>query len=104
MNRKRVRLVPTDFHTARLRSALESSDAVVLTFEQPLDTTGATLRAVRGSENKPLAVVRPSPPVKNPRALYDHFKGIDFLIGTRRELRKPTTAEHRRTGVRLAPP
>ncbi|MFC9251741.1 hypothetical protein [Amycolatopsis thailandensis] len=50
MNRKRVRLLPPDFHTARLRSALESSVAVVLTFEQPLDTT---LRAVREPENNP---------------------------------------------------
>ncbi|EMD27643.1 PfkB family carbohydrate kinase [Amycolatopsis azurea] len=87
-NQELVRLVPTDFHTRRLRSALEASDAVVLTFEQPLDTTRAALRAVRESENEPLVVVRPSPPVKDPRALYDHFKDIDFLIGDRWELRK----------------
>ncbi|OXM55261.1 PfkB family carbohydrate kinase [Amycolatopsis alba] len=88
MNHKLVRLVPTDFHTARLRSALESSDAVVITFEQPLDTTRAALRTVSELANEPLVVVRPSPPVKDPKALYGHFKDIDFLIGTRWELQK----------------
>ncbi len=88
MNEGVIRLDPADFHTHALQSALEASDAVVITFEQPIDATREVLRAVSKLKNRPLVVVRPSPPMTSPQFLYEHFDDIDYLIGTQGELRE----------------
>ncbi|MEV6908795.1 PfkB family carbohydrate kinase [Amycolatopsis sp. NPDC051071] len=88
MNEGEIRLDPADFHTHSLRSVLEASDAVVITFEQPMAATREVLRVVSSLEKKPLIVVRPSPPIASPQFLYEHFADIDYLVGTQWELRE----------------
>ncbi|ANN18931.1 hypothetical protein SD37_27125 [Amycolatopsis orientalis] len=88
MNEGEIRLDPADFHTHSLRGVLESSDAVVITFEQPMAATREVLRVVGTLEKKPLIVVRPSPPIASPQFLYEHFADIDYLVGTQWELRE----------------
>lgn len=87
MNEGEIRLEPADFHTSAVQNVLESAGAVVVTFEQPVDTIKAALKAVSKLKVKPLLVVRPSPPIPSPQFLYEHFDDIDYLIGTQLELR-----------------
>lgn len=88
MNEGEIRLDPADFHTHSLRSVLEASDAIVITFEQPMAATREVLRVVSTLKNRPLVVVRPSPPIASPQFLYEHFADIDYLVGTQWELRE----------------
>ncbi|WP_181770972.1 PfkB family carbohydrate kinase [Amycolatopsis pittospori] len=88
MNEGEIRLDPADFHTHSLRNVLEASDAVVITFEQPMGATREVLRVVSSLKKKPLIVVRPSPPIASPQFLYEHFADIDYLVGTQWELRE----------------
>jgi ribokinase len=67
---------------------LDSVDAVVMTFEPPVETIRAALETIGQQKTKPLLVVRPSPPLPNPQQLYENFQNIDYLIGTQRELRE----------------
>jgi len=88
MNEGEIRLDPADFHTHSLRKVLEASDAVVITFEQPMAATREVLRVVGTLKKKPLIVVRPSPPIAGPQSLYEYFSAIDYLVGTQWELRE----------------
>ncbi|MEV6135748.1 PfkB family carbohydrate kinase [Nocardia sp. NPDC051990] len=77
-----------DMRDPRLRDVLESSDAVLLTFEQPTDAIRRVLAAVRGMAHPPALVVHPSPPVESPQYLYEYLDAVDYLVGTPWELHK----------------
>lgn len=87
MNSAEVRLDPLDVGASAVRAVLESTDAVVLTFEAQAEVVSSALESIGDQDRKPLVVVRPSPALPNPQVLYEHFSKIDYLIGTQAELR-----------------
>ncbi|WP_229905359.1 PfkB family carbohydrate kinase [Lentzea cavernae] len=87
MNAAEVRLDPLDVSASGVRAVLESTDAVVLTFEAQAEVVSSALDSIGNQARKPLVVVRPSPALPNPQVLYEHFSKIDYLIGTQAELR-----------------
>ncbi len=81
----RVRLSGNEIHGSGLRAALELAAAVLVTFESTVDNIAAVLTMLENLKTPPAVVVHPSPP--RPAAqLYNHFRAIDYVIGTPGEL------------------
>ena len=77
-----------DMRDPKIRDAITSSDAVLLTFEQPADAIRTILATVRGMAARPSLVVHPSPPVESPQYLYEYLDAVDYLVGAPWELRR----------------
>ncbi|WP_054813746.1 carbohydrate kinase family protein [Nocardia arizonensis] len=82
-----VHLRPEDLDTPAARSAILEADAVLVTFEQPLDVIRRALRLLRDVADRPWLLVHPTPPLDTPQYLYEYFRRIDYVIGSRAELR-----------------
>ncbi|MGW4766872.1 PfkB family carbohydrate kinase [Nocardia sp. NPDC004278] len=82
-----------DMRDPKLRATLESSDAVLLTFEQPAEAIRRVLAVVRGLANPPSLVVHPSPPVDSPQYFYEYLNAVDYLVGAPWELRRMLPGE-----------
>ncbi|WP_194818777.1 PfkB family carbohydrate kinase [Nocardia sp. XZ_19_385] len=81
-----VRLSREDLKQPSARQAILESDALLMTFEQPLAVIEQVLEMVRLASDPPWVLVQPTPPLDVPQYLYRHLSQIDYLIGTRREL------------------
>ncbi|MFE6922302.1 PfkB family carbohydrate kinase [Nocardia sp. NPDC057663] len=82
----RVQLQDEDVHRPELRSALESSDVVVLSFEQPPAIIEQVLAVVSQLRPKPPVIMCPTPSMAVPQGLYQHLSVVDYLVGTTAEL------------------
>ncbi|MEU4596118.1 PfkB family carbohydrate kinase [Nocardia sp. NPDC023988] len=82
----RVQLQDEDLHRPELRAALESSDVVILSFEQPPAVIEQVLATVSQLQPKPPVIVCPTPSMQVPQGLYQHFGAVDYLVGTAAEL------------------
>ncbi|MEU7143758.1 PfkB family carbohydrate kinase [Nocardia sp. NPDC046473] len=82
----RIRLSAQDLRSPVIRAAIEKSDAVLLTFEQPRPIIEQVMSAVRRMDDRPLLVVHPAPPVDLPQYLYQHLDVVDCLVGTSTDL------------------
>ncbi|MGW0246315.1 PfkB family carbohydrate kinase [Nocardia goodfellowii] len=81
-----VRLSENDLNNPAAREALIESDALLMTFEQPITVIEQAFRMVRSVQDPPWLLVQPTPSLDRPQYLYEYFGQIDYLIGTRREL------------------
>ncbi|KAF0847017.1 ribokinase [Nocardia caishijiensis] len=82
----RMQLQEEDLHRPELRAALESSDVVILTFEQPPAVIEQVLSTVSQLHPKPTVIVCPSPSMVAPQGLYQYLGTVDYLVGTTTEL------------------
>ncbi|MGX1811643.1 carbohydrate kinase family protein [Nocardia sp. NPDC055321] len=82
----RLRLTDTDIDSAVVRAAIAASDAVLVTFEQPIDIVARVLAMVHDMTPRPWLIVSASPPTVLPRHLYPHLAAVDYFIGTAKEL------------------
>lgn len=102
-NEDQVRLDPADILSKAVRNAIERADAVLVTFESPIDVVKCVLDVVGKQADKPLLVLRPSPPFTTPQFLYEYLQSVDYLIATPWELRQLLPESNRETIVeRLA--
>ncbi|MBH0779529.1 PfkB family carbohydrate kinase [Nocardia bovistercoris] len=76
-----------DLNSPAARRAIVESDAVILTFEQPAEIVKQILRTVPTAPDGPWLLVQPTPPSDTPQHFYEYFRRIDYLIGSRQELR-----------------
>ncbi|NEW45620.1 PfkB family carbohydrate kinase [Nocardia cyriacigeorgica] len=82
----RIRLGERELTGPALHAALAASDAVLLTFEQPLPVIEQVMSRVRRMQPRPLLMVHPAPPVDAPQHLYQHLGAVDYLMGATWEL------------------
>ncbi|MFI6041422.1 carbohydrate kinase family protein [Nocardia sp. NPDC051321] len=82
----RIRLSAQDLRSARIRAAIAASDAVLLTFEQPITVIEQVMALVRRLDWRPLLMVHPSPPIDLPQYLYQYLGVVDYLAGTSKDL------------------
>ncbi|MFC9434202.1 carbohydrate kinase family protein [Nocardia sp. NPDC057030] len=82
----RIRLSAQDLRSPVIHAAIEQSDAVLLTFEQPRPVIEQVLATVRRTAGRPLLVVHPSPSVDLPQYLYQYLDVVDYLAGTSADL------------------
>ncbi|MEV4237693.1 MULTISPECIES: PfkB family carbohydrate kinase [unclassified Nocardia] len=90
---ERIRLGTHDPRDPEVRSALAASDAVLLTFEQPIDVVERTMAAIRALNPRPLLLVNATPAVESPQYLYGYLDTVDYLVGTTGELAKMLPGE-----------
>ncbi|WP_245562591.1 carbohydrate kinase family protein [Nocardia araoensis] len=83
---ERIRLSAQELRTDAIRSALATSDAVLLTFEQPTGVIEQIMGQLRGLPDRPLVVVHPAPRLDRPQYLYQHLAAVDYLVGGDRDL------------------
>ncbi|WP_433654181.1 PfkB family carbohydrate kinase [Nocardia sp. CA-128927] len=82
----RIRLSARDLRSAPIRASIAASDAVLLTFEQPITVIEQVMALVRRLDSRPLLVVNPSPPIDLPQYLYQYLNVVDYLAGTSKNL------------------
>ncbi|MGY0499128.1 PfkB family carbohydrate kinase [Nocardia sp. FBN12] len=82
----RVQLQDEDLHRPELRAALEASDVVILSFEQPPSVIEQVLSAVSRMRPKPPVIVCPTPAMPVPQSLYQHLGAVDYLVGSAADL------------------
>ncbi|MEV6324721.1 PfkB family carbohydrate kinase [Nocardia sp. NPDC051787] len=83
---ERIRLSAQDLRSDAIRSAIATSDAVLLTFEQPTGVIEQIMAYLRGLRSRPLVVVHPAPPLDRPQYLYHHLGVVDYLVGGNKDL------------------
>ncbi|MBF6300513.1 hypothetical protein IU459_23625 [Nocardia amamiensis] len=83
---ERIRLSAQDLRSDAIRSAIATSDAVLLTFEQPTGVIEQIMADLRGLRSRPLVVVHPAPPLDRPQYLYHHLGVVDYLVGGDKDL------------------
>lgn len=84
-NEAEIRLDQADFERHATRAAMVEADAVLLTFETPVDSIQNALRLLENTSAR--VVVRPSPPLDTPQLIYEFLPRVDYLVGTPWELR-----------------
>ncbi|MGQ4615493.1 PfkB family carbohydrate kinase [Nocardia sp. R7R-8] len=84
---ERIRLSAQELRSEAIRSAIATSDAVLLTFEQPTGVIEQIMAQLRGLPDRPLVVVHPAPRLDRPQYLYQHLAAVDYLVGGDRDLR-----------------
>ncbi|WP_194818774.1 PfkB family carbohydrate kinase [Nocardia sp. XZ_19_385] len=62
------------------------SDAVLLTFEQPMVVLEQVLTILRELKSPPVVVLHPSPQIETPQYLYRFLGSVDYLIGSPQQL------------------
>ncbi|WP_378729793.1 PfkB family carbohydrate kinase [Nocardia brasiliensis] len=82
----RIRLSTQDLRSPVIRAAISSSDAVLVTFEQPSAVIEQVMAAVRRLDSRPLLMVHPAPKVDLPQYLYQYLGVVDYLAGTSADL------------------
>ncbi|WP_338758937.1 PfkB family carbohydrate kinase [Nocardia vulneris] len=82
----RIRLSAQDLRSPMINAALASSDAVLLTFEQPSPVLERVLSLVQRLSPRPLLVVHPAPSIGVPQYLYQYLGAVDYLAGTSKDL------------------
>lgn len=82
----RVQLQDEDLHRPELRAALEASDAVILSFEQPPRVIEQVLSMVSQMRPKPPIIVCPTPSMSVPQSLYQYLGAVDYLVGAAADL------------------
>ncbi|MGW0246312.1 carbohydrate kinase family protein [Nocardia goodfellowii] len=80
---------------AEFEGIIAGSDAVLLTFDQPMVELERVLTILRELESPPVVVMQPSPRIDSPQHLYRFLRSVDYLVGTRRQLARmlPEVAE-----------
>ncbi|MFD3508634.1 PfkB family carbohydrate kinase [Nocardia sp. NPDC058666] len=81
-----VQLQDEDLHRPGLRAALEASDVVVLSFEQPPSVIEQVLSMVSQMDPKPPVIVCPTPAMAVPQGLYQYLSAVDYLVGAGADL------------------
>lgn len=84
---ERIRLSAQDLRSEAIGSAIASSDAVLLTFEQPTGVLEQVMAQLRALPDRPLVVVHPAPRLDRPQYLYQHLGVVDYLVGGDNDLR-----------------
>ncbi|WP_067893937.1 PfkB family carbohydrate kinase [Nocardia vaccinii] len=79
-----------DLTTMATHRALNSADAVLMSFEQPVPILEHVLATLGALEPRPTLIVHAAPPVTRPERLYPHLRVVDYLIGTSDELSRLT--------------
>ncbi|WP_459959163.1 carbohydrate kinase family protein [Nocardia sp. IFM 10818] len=82
----RLGLSGTDLDSAAVHQALRFSDAVLVTFEQPIDIVAQVLGVVHKLDPPPWLIVNASPPTILPGHLHEHLEAVDYFIGTADEV------------------
>ncbi len=82
----RVQLQDEDLHRPELRTALDASDVVILSFEQPPAVIEQVLSMVSQMRPKPPVIVCPTPAMAVPQTLYQHLGAVDYLVGAAEDL------------------
>ncbi|MFC6010366.1 PfkB family carbohydrate kinase [Nocardia lasii] len=82
----RVQLQDEDLHRPELRAALEASDAVILSFEQPPSVIEQALSVVARMRPKPPVIVCPTPSMPVPQSIYQYMGAVDYLVGAAADL------------------
>ncbi|AFU02173.1 hypothetical protein AW168_24340 [Nocardia brasiliensis] len=82
----RIRLSAQDLRSPMINAALASSDAVLLTFEQPSPVLERVMSLVQRLSPRPLLVVHPAPSIGVPQYLYQYLGAVDYLAGTSKDL------------------
>ncbi|WP_174185418.1 carbohydrate kinase family protein [Nocardia barduliensis] len=90
---ERIRLSSQDLRSDAIRSALATSDAVLLTFEQPTGVLEQIMAQLRGLPRRPLVVVHPAPRLDRPQYLYQHLGVVDYLVGDDKDLQALAMAD-----------
>lgn len=104
---ERIRLSATDLRTDAVRSALATSDVVILTFEQPAGVIEQILAQLRRLPRRPLVIAHPSPSLDRPQYLYQHLGVVDYVVGGADDLNalamapEGATGDEARTAMRL---
>lgn len=83
---ERIRLSAQDLRSDAIRSAIATSDALLLTFEQPTGVIEQIMADLRGLRSRPLVVVHPAPPLDRPQYLYQYLGVVDYLVGGDKDL------------------
>ncbi|MGK8523783.1 carbohydrate kinase family protein [Nocardia asteroides] len=84
---ERIRLSAQDLRSDAISSAIATSEAVLLTFEQPTGVIEQVLSQLRGLPRRPLVLVHPAPRLDRPQYLYQHLGVVDYLLGGDQDLR-----------------
>ncbi|MEU6831210.1 PfkB family carbohydrate kinase [Nocardia beijingensis] len=95
---ERIRLSAFDLRTDAIRSALATSDAVILTFEQPAGVIEQIMAELRRLPKRPLVIVHPSPSLDRPQYLYQHLGVVDYVVGGADDLHALAMAPEGATG------
>ncbi len=82
----RIQLQDEDLHRPELHAALEASDAVILSFEQPPSVIEQVLAVVSQMRPKPPVIVCPTPAMAVPQSLYRYLGAVDYLVGSATDL------------------
>ncbi len=82
----RIRLTERDLDVPTMQRAFESSAAVLVTFEQPIDVVARVLAMVHDLPDPPWLLVNASPSVVLPGHVHEHLSAVDYLIGTESEI------------------
>ncbi len=90
---ERIRLSAQDLRSDVIRSALATSDAVLLTFEQPTGVIEQIMAELRELPRRPLVVVHPAPRLDRPQYLYQHLGVVDYLVGGDKDLQALAMAD-----------
>ncbi|MFB7723654.1 carbohydrate kinase family protein [Nocardia sp. NPDC056100] len=82
----RLAMTSADLSSAAIHQALTSSDAMMVTFEQPIDVVAEVLAIVDRAVPRPWLIVNASPPTVLPGHLHRHLGAVDYLIGNAKEV------------------
>lgn len=82
----RFKLTERDLTSHAVRGAIEGSDAVLLTFEQPIDIVARAVAMIAALRIRPRLILSASPPRLLPKHLHEHLCAVDYLIGTPKEV------------------
>lgn len=98
----RLRLHANDLDERSRHVALSTADAVLLTFEQPVEVIVRALEIIDARASPCWVVVNASPPLRDsisPRKLYRHLRSVDYMIGTSAELEQLASAHSSAIGT-----
>jgi ribokinase len=87
MNQEQLGVTVRDVQSRAFKVALDDADSVLLTFTVAGDTIEAVLEATARAARQPVVLLRPSPPYNGPRFAHESLRYVDYLLGTRWELR-----------------
>ncbi|UFS98165.1 carbohydrate kinase family protein [Nocardia huaxiensis] len=82
----RIRFQAADLESGAVTHAIRSSDAVVVTFEQPIEIAAHAIDIARSSDEPPWVILNPSPPAQLPRLLYERMQSVHYVVGTTDEI------------------
>ncbi|MEV6279775.1 PfkB family carbohydrate kinase [Nocardia sp. NPDC051832] len=96
---ERIRPSVQQLAGAAFKDTIASSDAVLLTFEQPLVVLEQVLTILRELPTPPVVVMHPSPGIETPQYLYRFLGSVDYLIGAPPQLARMLPEVELHTGT-----